>query len=223
MATGISINNDAWYLKVPEFMFEGYWGCRISSSDVYDKYIQSVSIPQLNLDYDVTNYGLVNFKEKVQYGEGTIEYYDDVEGTFNAFLDGWVREVFNESSNYVNSNWRGAYKTIVVEYYRMISGVRKSIVQYTLNGCYPKGISDVSTDEEAGERKTNSFSFVVQKVTPTFGDSITTIFDNSHTQLTSTSTSSSSTTTSTSLTTTSSTTTTKNSLSSLHTIRRGGI
>lgn len=180
---GIKVNNDAWYKDMPEFMMEGYWACMISSSELYDKYINSVSIPQLNLDYEITNYGLVNFKEKVAYGEGTFEYYDDVDGTFNAFLDEWVRSIFNETNNYVESNWRSQYRTIILEYYRMISGVRHSVVQYKLEGCYPKGISDVSAEEEGGDRKTYSFSFVLQKVTPTFGNGISTILDVTHNKL----------------------------------------
>ena len=178
---GIQINNDAWYVNMPELMLEGYWACKIGLNDeIFDRYITTMSIPQLNLEYEVTNFGLVKFQNKAEYGEGTFDYMDDVNGTFNSELNKWVNEVYNESTCSVKSSWRNAYRTIIVEYYRMINGKRNSIVQYRLLGCYPKGVSDVSADSTTGDLKTNTFTFIVSKVDSFYGENINTILDSNH-------------------------------------------
>ena len=94
------IGNPFCQRMLPEYELEGYWTCDIKDDKGmldnngrqrnnsifvgeymplgFDAYVQSVSIPQLSLDYENKNYGLMMFKEKSPYDDVTITFYDDL-------------------------------------------------------------------------------------------------------------------------------------------------
>ena len=130
----------------------------------FDKYIQSVTIPQLNFSYKTTEYGMVNFEEKSAYDDVTLTFYDDIKGSCLAFFTDWMSFIFDEDRNCLLPNWRYEAKDILVTYYRAIYTNFTPIVSYKMRKCLPKNLSDVSAEEEAGDRKTFSVNLSCQRV-----------------------------------------------------------
>lgn len=176
------IGNSSWINLIPEYELEGFWTCEIFDNDIkgvgktnsimvsnymplgFDSYIQSVSIPQLSLDYDSTNFGLMNFKEKSPYDDVTLNFYDDVYGSCLGFFSDWLHTIYDEKNISLKPNWRYETKRIEVKYFKLFSDNIKTITQYNMVKCLPKSISEVSTDEEGGDRKTFSVTIATQKV-----------------------------------------------------------
>ena len=171
------IGNPFWQFMVPEYELEGYWTCAIyddeSNNSVkakflmplgFDKYVQNVTIPQLSLGYENTEYGMPSFKEKSAYDDVTITFYDDLKGTCLGFFSNWLRFIYDEKRNCLMPNWRYEAKDIVVSYYRALYGNVKTIASYKIIKCLPKGISEISTDEEVSGRKTFSVTLMPQRV-----------------------------------------------------------
>ena len=171
------IGNPFWQFVVPEYELEGYWTCAIyddeSNNSVkvkmlmplgFDKYVQTVSIPQLSLGYENNEYGLMSFKEKSAYDDVTITFYDDLKGSCLGFFSNWLRFIYDEKRNCLMPNWRYEAKDIVVSYYRALYGNVQTIKSYRMIKCLPKGISEVSTEEEVSGRKTFSVTLMTQRV-----------------------------------------------------------
>ena len=173
------IGNPFWQFMVPEYELEGYWTCAIyddeSNNSVsgraktnmplgFDKYVQTVSIPQLLLGYENNEYGLISFKEKSPYDDVTITFYDDLKGTCFGFFRKWLSHVYDEKRNCLMPNWRYEAKDIVVSYYRALYGNVQTIASYKMIKCLPKSISEVSTEEEVSGRKTFSVNLLPQRV-----------------------------------------------------------
>lgn len=174
------IGNPFWQFMVPEYELEGYWTCTIYD-DVsnspnknslahlaiplgFDKYVQSVNIPQIALNYENNEYGLMSFKEKSAYDDVTISFYDDLYGRCFGFFRAWLNTVYDEKRNCLMPNWRYEAKDIVVSYYRALYGNVQTIASYKMIKCLPKSISEVSTEEEVSGRKTFSVSLLPQRV-----------------------------------------------------------
>ena len=130
----------------------------------FDKYISSVSIPQLNFSYKTTEYGMVNFDEKSAYDDITLTFYDDIKGSCLAFFNDWMHFIYDEDRNCLLPNWRYEAKDILVTYYRAIYTNFTPIVSYKMRKCLPKNISDINAEEEAGTRKTFSVNLSCQKI-----------------------------------------------------------
>ena len=173
------IGNPFWQFIVPEYELEGYWTCAIyddeSNNSVsgraktnmplgFDKYVQTVSIPQLLLGYENNEYGLISFKEKSPYDDVTITFYDDLKGTCFGFFRAWLGAIYDEEKNCLRSRWRYEAKNIVVSYYRALYGNVQTIASYKMIKCLPKSIAEVSTEEEVSGRKTFSVNLLPQRV-----------------------------------------------------------
>ena len=169
-----AIADPFWQYHIPEYELEGYWYCSIvdgstpSSSDKhnsfsantyvaeFDKYIQSVSIPQKAFSYENTEYGMISFKEKSPYDDVTLSCYDDIEGNCFGFFLRWMDSIFDEKKNALKSNWRYEAKDIIVSCYRILWGKTYTIKSYRMIKCLPKSLAEVSQEEDAGSRKTFS-------------------------------------------------------------------
>ena len=187
-----NIKNNSWNTMVPEFEIEGFWGCdivdgvNVSSygnansirvSDYFpngiDIYISNITFPQLNLDYENNEFGLISFKEKSPYDEVTINFYDDLNSSCKSFFMDWLHSVYDETKQALNLNWRYEAKDMFVSYYRpMYNSVSNSTdikitSSYKIVKCLPKGISEISTDEESGSRKSYSVVLACQAVKDT--------------------------------------------------------
>lgn len=180
------IGNPFWQRMLPEYELEGYWTCDIvddegtldnrgnqkaNSVNVgkymplgFDAYVQSVSIPQLSLDYENTNFGLMKFKEKSAYDDVTITFYDDLKGSCLGFFSDWLHTVYNEDTMALLPNWRYETKSIEVKYFRQLYNNIKTIAHYKMVKCLPKSIAEISADEEGGNRKTFSVTIATQRV-----------------------------------------------------------
>ena len=182
------IGNPFWQRMLPEYELEGYWTCDIKddkgmldnngqprSNSIFvgeymplgfDAYVQSVSIPQLSLDYENKNYGLMTFKEKSSYDDVTITFYDDLYGSCLGFFTDWLHTIYEEEGGKqsLRPNWRYETKTINVKYFRQFYTGIKTIAHYKMVKCLPKNISEVSADEEGGNRKTFSVAIATQRV-----------------------------------------------------------
>jgi len=180
------IGNPFWQRMLPEYELEGYWTCDIvddkgtldnrgnqkaNSVNVgkymplgFDAYVQSVSIPQLSLDYENTNFGLMKFKEKSAYDDVTITFYDDLKGSCLGFFSDWLHTVYNEDTMALLPNWRYETKSIEVKYFRQLYNDIKTIAHYKMVKCLPKSIAEISADEEGGDRKTFSVTIATQRV-----------------------------------------------------------
>ena len=180
------IGNPFWQRMLPEYELEGYWTCDIvddegtldnrgnqkaNSINVgkymplgFDAYVQSVSIPQLSLDYENTNFGLMKFKEKSAYDDVTITFYDDLKGSCLGFFSDWLHTVYNEDTMALLPNWRYETKSIEVKYFRQLYNDIKTIAHYKMVKCLPKSIAEISADEEGGDRKTFSVTIATQRV-----------------------------------------------------------
>lgn len=182
------IGNPFWQRMLPEYELEGYWTCDIiddkgmldnrgntknNTINVgiymplgFDAYVQSVSIPQLSLDYENNNYGLMTFKEKSAYDDVTITFYDDLKGSCLGFFTDWLHAIYDEESGKqsLKPNWRYETKTIEVKYFRQFYTSIKTIAHYKMVKCLPKSIAEISTDEEGGDRKTFSVTIATQRV-----------------------------------------------------------
>jgi len=170
------IGNPFWQWMLPEYELEGYWTCAIYD-DInntinakflmplgFDRYVQNVSIPQIALNYENTEYGLMSFKEKSSYDDVSITFYDDLRGTCFGFFRNWLRFVYDEQRNCLMPNWRYEAKDIVVSYYRALYGKVQTIASYRMIKCLPKSIAEVSTEEEVSGRKTFSVNLIPQRV-----------------------------------------------------------
>jgi hypothetical protein len=169
------IGNPFWQYSMPEYELEGLWACNmIDDDDVakvdsfmplgFDKYIQSVSIPQLSLDYETTNYGLMKFKEKSPYDDVTMTFYDDSEGSCMAFFQEWMFNIYDENRCALRPRWRYHTKTINLAYYRQFYSTITTSTFYKMVKCLPKSISEISAEEDGGERKTFSVTIATQRV-----------------------------------------------------------
>lgn len=180
------IGNPFWQRMLPEYELEGYWTCDIvddegtldnrgnqkaNSVNVgkymplgFDAYVQSVSIPQLSLDYENTNFGLMKFKEKSAYDDVTITFYDDLKGSCLGFFSDWLHTVYDEDKMALLPNWRYETKSIEVKYFRQLYNDIKTIAHYKMVKCLPKSIAEISADEEGGDRKTFSVTIATQRV-----------------------------------------------------------
>lgn len=180
------IGNPFWQRMLPEYELEGYWTCDIvddkgtldnrgnqktNSVNVgkymplgFDAYVQSVSIPQLSLDYENTNFGLMKFKEKSAYDDVTITFYDDLKGSCLGFFSDWLHTVYNEDTMALLPNWRYETKSIEVKYFRQLYNDIKTIAHYKMVKCLPKSIAEISADEEGGNRKIFSVTIATQRV-----------------------------------------------------------
>ena len=130
----------------------------------FDKYIQSVTIPQLNFSYKNTEYGMINFEEKSAYDDISLTFYDDIKGSCFGFFTDWMSFIYDEDRNCLLPNWRYEAKDVLVTYYRAIYTNFTPIVSYKMRKCLPKNLSDVSAEEEAGGRKTFSINLACQRV-----------------------------------------------------------
>ena len=130
----------------------------------FDKYIQSVNIPQLSFSYKNTEYGMINFEEKSAYDDITLNFYDDIKGSCLGFFSDWMAFIYDEDRNCLLPNWRYEAKDISVTYYRALYTNYTPIVSYKMRKCLPKSISEISTEEEVSGRKTFSVSLMCQKV-----------------------------------------------------------
>lgn len=186
----VDIGGNSWYSSVPEYEMEGMWTCDIQDDKLsppndievgnympkgFDNYVQNVSIPQLSLGYKITNFGFPSFDEKSSYSEVTINFYDDTEGSCLAFFTDWLHTIYDEQKNCVKPNWRYQTKTIIVEYFRTFnyrnnitekdfSNRIKRIKRYKMVKCLPMSLSEISADDDGGDRKTFSVQIATQKV-----------------------------------------------------------
>lgn len=178
------IGNPFWGYLAPEYELEGLWvieindGSNTINNGVYtntisvntyfpngiDFYVQSVSIPQLQLGYEVNDYNLPSFKEKNPYDDVTLNFYDDINGNAISFFSDWLACIFNEEKHCLKKNWRYQTKDIKVTYYRSVMFRNRPIVTYSMLKCLPKSISEISTEEDGGDRKTYSVQLLTQKV-----------------------------------------------------------
>lgn len=182
------IGNPFWQRMLPEYELEGYWTCDIIDDKGmldnrgntknntiivgmymplgFDAYVQSVSIPQLSLDYENNNYGLMTFKEKSSYDDVTINFYDDLKGSCLGFFTDWLHAIYDEESGKqsLKPNWRYETKTIEIKYFRQFYTSIKTIAHYKMVKCLPKSIAEISADEEGGDRKTFSVTIATQRV-----------------------------------------------------------
>lgn len=172
------VANPFWMYSMPEYELEGYWTCEIRDDDPtyslpkvgermplgFDKYVQNVSIPQLSLDYENTNFGLMKFKEKSAYDDVTISFYDDIYGSCLGFFRDWLSMIYDEDKCVLQPQWRYRTKTIIVGYYRIFYTGVKPIASYKMVKCLPKSIAEISADSEGGDRKTFSVTLATQRV-----------------------------------------------------------
>lgn len=167
-----------WNTQVPEFELEGFWylnfinedNNNIKSTDYFsnknslDYCVQGVNIPQLNLNYESNDFGLISFKEKSAYDDVTLTFYDDINSSFKSFITDWLHSVFDEKTHSVKQLWRYQAKTIEVTNYRLLWGKIQKTASYELVKCLPKNMAEISMEEESGGRKTYSLNMVCQKV-----------------------------------------------------------
>lgn len=169
------INTTAWNTSLPEFTIEGYWCAKIvddtknsikstSYFSEMDIYLQSVNIPQLALEIESNDFGLMSFKGKSAYDELTITFYDDIKCSMSSFFMDWLHCIYSETNQVLLSNWRYETKNIYLEYYRYLNGSVKNIMEYQAYRCLPKSMSEISAEEESGSRKTYSVSLLPQIV-----------------------------------------------------------
>ena len=176
------IGNPFWQRMLPEYELEGYWTCDIVDNDIngvgkhnsimvgtymplgFDAYVKDVSVPQLSLDYENTNFGLMKFKEKSAYDDVTMTFYDDLKGSCLGFFSDWLHTIYDEDTMALQPNWRYETKRIEVKYFRQFYTGIKTITNYKMVKCLPKSIAEISADEEGGDRKTCSVTLATQRV-----------------------------------------------------------
>ena len=179
MLSNSDLTEESWYKHIPEFELEGLWYINIldgdrnsikyddyfSSNSRVDYYVQDVSFPQLNLNYDTTDLGMIYFKDKTPYDEVTVTIYDDLSGSFKGFINDWLHSIYDEKKKCVKRNWRYEAKDLIVTNYRLINDKIQNTTEYSILRCLPKGLSDISVNEESSNgRKSYSFRLVCQKV-----------------------------------------------------------
>lgn len=189
ITTGTFLTDAFWFSNMPEFELEGLWyldvldgnentiswGSYFLPNQRVDYYISSVNIPQLNLNYETTDIGMVYFKEKSAYEDVTINFYDDLHGSFKSFINDWLHCIYDEKTQSVKAKWRYEAKDLVVTNYRMIWGKIQKTATYGLLRCLPKGISEITMDDDGGDRKGYSLQLICQKV-ETNADKINPLF-----------------------------------------------
>lgn len=173
------IENPFWYYNLPEYQLEGIWACKIEDNDKnlfnqtanwfkngIDGYVHSISIPQLSFGYENTDFNMINFKDKSPYDDTTISFYDDIYGTALSFFKKWMSYIYDEDEHALQYNWRYETKDIYVSYYRQffLTERMKPSMKYLLKRCLPKSISEISAEEDGGNRKTFSVVLACQKV-----------------------------------------------------------
>lgn len=182
ITTGTFLTDVFWKDNVPEFELEGLWYLDIIDNDSGDRkntikysdyfspntrvdyYISSVNIPQLNLNYDATDIGMIYFKDKSAYDTITLSFYDDLNGSFKGFVTDWLHTIYDERTQSIKPNWRYEAKDITVTNYRKIWGRIQKTATYGLLKCLPIGISEISMEDDGGSRKSYSLQLICQKV-----------------------------------------------------------
>lgn len=178
ITTGTFLTDVFWKDNVPEFELEGLWYLdfidgdknTLKYSDYFspntriDYYISSVNIPQLTLNYEATDIGMIYFKDKSAYDEITINFYDDLDGSFKGFVTDWLHTIYDERTQSIKPKWRYEAKDIHVTNYRKIWGRIQKTTVYGLLKCLPKGISEISMEDDGEGRKSYSLRLICQKV-----------------------------------------------------------
>lgn len=199
----LSLNNPNWQSDFPEYELEGLWFCEIEDITVstinktfndgknnitlgknnirvgdylrngFDKYVESVNIPQLNLNIKNTEYGLFKFEDKSAYESYTVSFYDDIRGSCLGFFTDWMKLIFDEELHCLQPNWRYEAKNVILTYYRTLGINQNSeyyrnevfpIATYRMIKSLPINISDISADEDGGDRKSFSVTLLPQRV-----------------------------------------------------------
>ena len=147
-----------WWNNFPEFQLEGYWTCSIENRGTntftstinvknLGNYIQSITIPQTSLSLSVNDYGLIDFEDKSSTGDVTITFYDDLSGNLLSYFYTWLNHyVYKLDKNLVAEYWRYEGKNITVTYYRKLSNGDVDCVEYQLQNCIIKEISEISAE-----------------------------------------------------------------------------
>ena len=170
-----------WWNNFPEFQIEGYWTCSIANRTGnkftntpnvknLGNYIQSITIPQTSLSLSVNDYGLIDFEDKSSTGDVTITFYDDLQGNLLSYFYTWLNgHIYRLDKNWVAENWRYEGKNITVTYYRKLSGGDVNCVKYELQNCIIKEISEISAEEDVGDRKTFTVNLTCERAINKFG------------------------------------------------------
>lgn len=182
-----------WNGMPPEYMLEGLWyitindypegglRSRVPYPDFLDPFIQDVTIPQLSLTYKKTDFDLINFDSKDEFGSITLSFCDDINGTCLGFFDSWMNSIYDIKRNCLYQSWRKEAKYITAHLIRILkkSDTRvsqeernalannpsskqfdnievKDVATFVMSGCLPKGIQEIELSSENGDRYTFS-------------------------------------------------------------------
>lgn len=115
-----------WNENLPEFILTGLWYIEFLNEDLnnsvistkffksLDVYVKDVEIPLVKYSLKKTDFELVDFEEKENFGEVSITFRDDINGSVLRFCQKWLNSIFDVNQNAVKKNWRYERKDIHV-------------------------------------------------------------------------------------------------------------
>ena len=99
--------------------------------DFLDPYISEISIPQLSIDYDKTDYDLINFKGRDAFDNVTLTFYDNAQGMCLAFFDSWLDLIFDRKKNCLRNDWRNEAKIFRAKLIRIYRQADDPVDEFT--------------------------------------------------------------------------------------------
>lgn len=109
----------------------------LSGTDFLDPFIQEVNIPQLNLSYEKTDFDMINFEDKEQFGSITMTFCDDTQGTCLNFFNNWTDSIFDVENNCLRNNWRNECMRMtahLIRIYKKAEDVIDSFARASIGG-----------------------------------------------------------------------------------------
>ena len=93
---------------------------KIIPQDFLDPYIEEVTIPQMSLKYEKTDFDMINFEDKENFDDITLTFKDDIYGTCLDFFYRWTNSIFDIDNNCLKSNWRNESMILTARLVRIL-------------------------------------------------------------------------------------------------------
>lgn len=127
--------------NIPEYVLENMWKVIINDSpqnsltmnsklfftdNILDNAIADIEVPQEEVEFEKTEFGLPVFKELKDYSTVTISYYDYVNTLLGGsmpitkFFQTWLDCIYDRNNHTIMNNWRNEGKDIEVSINRYL-------------------------------------------------------------------------------------------------------
>ena len=145
---------------------------------MFDAAVESIDIPQEELDFEKTSFGLHKFKKAKEFSDIQINYFDYAQSKFGStpithFFQEWMNNIFDTKKRVVKSRWRYHSKNLSVtltRYYKDTkTGKPKEVTStsYYLAKCFPLSINSIDLDQN-GDRLSYSVTLSCERIQPFF-------------------------------------------------------